>query len=64
MLVADQYIDTMSTELKDAIDRGVVGVLTLCLTPDSFTPGWDATEALAKRVLERLGLKFELPQIT
>ena len=41
---------------------GSVGAVTLCLTPDSFTPGWRVTEELATRILERLDLKFELPE--
>ena len=49
--------------LKDAMDRGTIGVLTLCLTPDSYTPGWAATEALAARILERLDLAFQLPDV-
>ena len=44
------------------MDRGVIGVLTLCLTPDSFTLGWAATEALATRFLEPLGLSYGLPE--
>lgn len=62
IMVSDHYIDTIGAELKEAMDRGVIGVLTLCLTPDSFTPGWAATEALATRLLEPLGLSFGLPE--
>lgn len=39
---------------------GVVGVVTLCLTPPSLTPGWDATEELAAGVLAILGVEFRL----
>ena len=62
-IVSDQYIDRVAAELKVALDRGVIGVVTLCLTPDSFTPGWEATEALAARILKPLGLTFELPDL-
>jgi hypothetical protein len=45
------------------MDRGTIGVLTLCLTPDNYTPGWTATETLAARILERLDLAFQLPNV-
>ncbi|QFT95404.1 hypothetical protein FIU86_21305 (plasmid) [Roseovarius sp. THAF9] len=63
MMVSDDYIDAVATGLKDAMDRGTIGVLTLCLTPDSYTPGWTATETLAARILERLDLAFQLPNL-
>lgn len=61
MMVSDDYIDAVAAGLKDAMDRGIIGVLTLCLTPDNYTPGWAATEALAARLLKRLNLTFHLP---
>lgn len=61
MMVSDQYINAIAEGLKDAMDRGTIGVLTLCLTPDTFTPGWPETELLASRILQRLGLTFRLP---
>lgn len=60
-MVSDEYLEKVFAELKGALDRGIVGVVTLCLTPDSFTPGWDATEELAARVLAVLGAEFQLP---
>jgi len=61
MMVSEDYIDAAASGLKDAMDRGTIGVLTICLTPDSYTPGWTETEALAARLLERLDLTFDLP---
>lgn len=61
IMVSDDYIDAVTSGLNDAMDRGTIGVLTLCLTPDSYTPGWQATEALAARILERVGFTFQLP---
>ena len=57
------HIDAVASGLKKVMDRGTIGVLTLCLTPDSYTPGWAATEALAARILERLDLAFQLPDV-
>lgn len=59
-MLSDDYIDAVAEGLKDAMDRGAIGVLTLCLTPDSFTPGWADTEALAARLLKGLDLTFQL----
>ena len=63
MMVSDDYIDSIALGLRTAMDQGVIGVLTLCLTPDPdvFTPGWPETEALASRFLKHLGLTLQLP---
>jgi hypothetical protein len=34
MMVSDDYIEAVASGLKDAMDRGTIRVLTLCLTPD------------------------------
>lgn len=60
-MFSDNYLEAFGKGLKEAMDRGVVSVITLCLTPDSFTPGWDATEALATRILDMLESQFSLP---
>ncbi|WP_103174900.1 UPF0489 family protein [Paracoccus sp. SY] len=62
MMVSEDYVDAVAEAIKDAMDRGTIGVLTLCLTPDSFTPGWTATEELATRILKCMGLTFQLPE--
>ena len=64
MMVSDDYIDTVAYGLQVAMEKGVIGVLTICLTPGpwhGFTPGWPETEALAARLLKYLGLTFTLP---
>jgi hypothetical protein len=63
LMISDEYLETTFGGLRDALDRGVVGVLTLCLAPDSFTPGWEATEQLAARILAILGMEFRLPSV-
>lgn len=60
-LFSDQYIDTVFLTLKQAMEKDSIAVLTLCLTPDTYTPGWTATEALATRVLRHLDLEWQLP---
>ena len=63
MMVSDDYIDAVGSSLRIAMDQGLIGVLTLCLTPGSdLTPGWRETEALAARLLKHLGLTFVLPE--
>ncbi len=61
LMRSDEYLEATFSGLKDAMDRGIVGVFTLCLTPDSLTPGWEATEQLATRILAILGVEFRLP---
>jgi UPF0489 domain len=60
-MFSDEYVDLTFIALKQAMDNGAVGAVTLCLTPDGYTPGWDATEALATRALKHLGLDWRLP---
>lgn len=61
VMVSDEYLTSTFRGLKEAMDRGDVGVVTLCLTPDSFTAGWESTEQLAAQVLAVLGMEFRLP---
>lgn len=60
-MFSDHYIDLTFTSLKQAMDSGAVAAVTLCLTPDTYTPGWQATEALATRALKHLGMDWRLP---
>jgi hypothetical protein len=43
------------------MDQGAVKVVTLCLTPNNFTPGWQACIDLSARILRILGVQY--PQI-
>lgn len=61
LMVSDDYLTTTFRGLREAMDRGDVGVITLCLTPDSFTAGWASVEMLAARILAILGVEFRLP---
>jgi hypothetical protein len=60
-MFSDFYLDLTFIALKRAMDNGAVAAVTLCLTPDTYTPGWEATEALATRALRHLGLDWRLP---
>ena len=65
MMVSDEYIDTIADGLQIAMAKGLIDVLTICLTPGPWhglTPGWRETEALAARLLKHLGLTFVLPE--
>lgn len=62
LMVSNYFLDEVFGGLKVAMERGFVGVVTICLTPDSFTAGWAAAEALAAQILGILGLDFTLPK--
>ena len=61
IMISDEFLTATFRGLKEAIDRGVVGVVTICLTPDTFTAGWKSTEELAARIMDILGMEFQLP---
>jgi hypothetical protein len=61
IMVSEEYLTSTFRSLKEAIERGVVGVVTICLTPDTYTAGWESTEELVGRILSILGLDFQLP---
>lgn len=59
-MVSGDYLTTTFRGLSEALVRGDVGVVTLCLTPDSFTAGWESVEELASRILAILDMEFRL----
>lgn len=61
-MCSDNYVGLTFMALKQAMDNGAVAAVTLCLTPDAYTPGWEATEAFATRALTHLGLEWRLPR--
>ena len=62
LMFSDSYIKSCFSQIKEKIDEGVVGVTTICLTPDDeFTGGWTPSEQLAEKVLGYLGIEFNLP---
>ena len=63
VIVSDEFLETTFSHLRRAIESGAVAVTTICLTPDQpFTPGWAASEQLAKKITGILGIDFELPE--
>jgi len=54
-MFSDAFIDALFADIKTAMDEGRVGVVTLCLTPSDFTPGWDECLALSTRIFKILG---------
>jgi hypothetical protein len=56
-LFSDDFIDKSFAALRGAMDAGLVAVVTVCLTPSHFTPGWDACLALSRRIFEILGAR-------
>ena len=59
-MVSGDYLTTTFRGLSEALVRGDVAVVTLCLTPDSFTAGWESVEELASRILAILDMEFRL----
>ncbi|MBY5315450.1 UPF0489 family protein [Rhizobium leguminosarum] len=56
-MMTDAYIDETFAGLKKAIDEGHVAVVTLCLTPSGYTPGWTECVRLSKRIFKILGAR-------
>jgi len=54
-LFSDEFIDTLFEEIKRGMDDGLVGVVTVCLTPTDYTPGWDKCLKLSSRAFKILG---------
>jgi len=62
IMVSDGFLDELFEAISESFEKGRIGVLTVCLTPDPpFTSGWGETEKLAARLLKKLGLEFCLP---
>jgi UPF0489 domain len=55
-LFSEQYVDELFGRIKTAFDAGRIGVVTVCLTPDSFTPGWQVCIDLSERFFKCLGV--------
>lgn len=53
-MFSDAFIETLFEEIKVAIDLGLVGVVTLCLTPTNFTAGWDECLKLSSTIFKVL----------
>jgi hypothetical protein len=61
-MLADGYIDRCMDVVRQKMQDGTIKVTTIALTPvEGLTGGWEPSEALAARVLGRLGIEFRLP---
>ena len=54
-LFSEEYIDAVFKQLRVGIDKQKIKVVTICLTPSYFTPGWQQCLSLSKRIFEILG---------
>ena len=54
-MFSDAFIEMLFGEIKVAMDEGLVGVVTLCLTPTDFTAGWDECLKLSSKIFKILG---------
>ncbi len=56
LMYADRYLDQVFDALGRANANGNIAVITICLTPSNFTPGWSACLELSERIFKALGL--------
>lgn len=54
-MYSDEFIETVFGEIKNTSDEGLVGVVTIYLTPSNFTPGWDDCLKLSSKIFDILG---------
>jgi hypothetical protein len=60
-MISTEYVDATFAALRVAMDQGAVKVITVCLTPSHFTPGWQACIDLSARIFRILHAQY--PQI-
>lgn len=60
-LFSDEFVDTVCRQLKAGLDAGHVKVVTVCLTPSNFTPGWQECLDMSEKIFSILGAK--LPRV-
>lgn len=54
-IYSDEYIETVFAQMKAALDSNLVAVITVCLTPSNFTPGWEECLELSRKIFKILG---------
>lgn len=50
-----EYFATVCEQLRIAVARGNIRAVTVCLTPDSYTPGWDECLKLSSEIFWAIG---------
>ncbi len=55
LMYSEAYLNEVFEGLRRAIDLGNVAVVTVCLTPSNFTPGWEACIELSKQMFGAIG---------
>lgn len=48
------FVECLFRQIRDAIQNGRVRVVTICLTPTNFTPGWEECLKLSRTVFKIL----------
>lgn len=56
-MFSNDYIDNIVQQLRDFRHKGRIKVITVCLTPSNFTPGWGECLKLSRRIFDILGAK-------
>ena len=59
-MFSNDYIDMIFSQLRMALDDGSAKVVTVCLTPSNFTPGWTECIKLSERIFELLDAEFPI----
>lgn len=60
-IFSDEYIENVFKFIHRLNMNDKVHAITLCLTPDDYTPGWNTAETMATKALSVMGKHFKLP---
>lgn len=56
-IFSDDYIEAVFLGIKTGLDAGLVKVVSVCLTPSNFTPGWQECLNLSRKMFDILDAK-------
>jgi hypothetical protein len=59
-LFSKQYVQSVFKQIGDAVEQKRVKVITLCLTPSNFTPGWEECLCMSRELFDVLRLKHPI----
>ncbi|WP_165874678.1 UPF0489 family protein [Cocleimonas flava] len=60
LMYSDTFIEGAFQIIKDSLDKGIISVLTICLSPECCG-GWEKAESLCSLLTKKLEIDFTLP---
>ncbi|MEZ5681956.1 MAG: UPF0489 family protein [Erythrobacter sp.] len=57
-LYSNEYVDALFDQIRNVQESGGVRVITICMTPTDFTPGWQECIELGARAFRILGRDY------